>query len=1189
MLLKSLTLQGFKSFAGRTTLELPRGIAAVVGPNGSGKSNIADAIRWVLGEQSLRLLRGTKLEDVIFAGSETKRPVGMAEVSLTFDNSEGRIPIEYSEVTVSRRVYRSGESEFFINRTPCRLKDIQELFLDTGLGKGSLAIIGQGEVEAILSARPEERRAFLEEAAGVSKYRVKKREALVKLAQTQENLVRVGDIIREVESRLEPLAKQAEAAQEFLELDRQLQAVELELFARELHRVDQETGELDRALAEREERREQALAAMRRLEERAGELAKELDALDEAIARLRGLWEEAESRRLEAEHRAALAKERLLRADRDEAELRQRLAALKDRAARLASQSQEAAEALEKASEERASIAALLDEIEGTLADADARLSEKEEAIHQARQELSATTERLILLQSRAEALRRESSREREMVEEYRARLRELSQARASELESLAQIEKRLQEVEAKVKECREHMAGLQREAAEARAQRHRLERAHTEARARVQDLTARRNALSEMEAQREGYHRGVRAVLLAAEKRGWGLRGAIAQLIKVSRELETAIEVALGGAAQYIVADTDADAKAAIMYLKESRAGRATFLPLNLLSPNPLPQEAKRRLSEVAGAVGVASELVEVEEASRPAIEYLLGRVVVARDLDAALAVSKGVRGVSRVVTLDGDLVVPQGAMTGGSRPARSEGLIGRSRQLEELEQAIALEKERAAGMARELAALEEKAERLRKAEQELEEERRRLDFERHAAERDLSEAKRNLERIEREISLAQRALERFETGERARQEELEAVAGEQAALLEKKELVAARLRELEGELLAGRGEHDGLRRRREELRLALASVTQRFEERHRERERLARELSELERAAAEEQERLARLDGERENSRRAIQQAQGDAESARREGQAARDGLQEADERRKALKSEGDELAAQLKGIQGQQAELEREYTRLRVQRERLQIAREQILERLKERGVENLAHRPQTGWEGVDPKRLKEEAHNLRRKIDAIGPVNLASVEEYQEVKERYAFLCEQRDDLLEAKRQLDAVIARLDKESTEKLRDVFAQLRAAFAAVFARLFGGGRADLEFTDPSDPLESGIEIFVQPPGKRLQNLMALSGGEKALAAIALLFALLEVKPSPLCVLDEIDAALDEHNLERFRALLADYAQKTQFIVITHRQVTMEGADSLFGVTMEESGVSTLVSLRLSGARSAS
>ena len=394
------------------------------------------------------------------------------------------------------------------------------------------------------------------------------------------------------------------------------------------------------------------------------------------------------------------------------------------------------------------------------------------------------------------------------MVEEYRARLRELSQARASELESLAQIEKRLQEVEAKVKECREHMAGLQREAAEARAQRHRLERAHTEARARVQDLTARRNAgPSEMEAQREGYHRGVRAVLLAAEKRGWGLRGAIAQLIKVSRELETAIEVALGGAAQYIVADTDADAKAAIMYLKESRAGRATFLPLNLLSPNPLPQEAKRRLSEVAGAVGVASELVEVEEASRPAIEYLLGRVVVARDLDAALAVSKGVRGVSRVVTLDGDLVVPQGAMTGGSRPARSEGLIGRSRQLEELEQAIALEKERAAGMARELAALEEKAERLRKAEQELEEERRRLDFERHAAERDLSEAKRNLERIERESSLAQRALERFETGERARQEELEAVAGEQAALLEKKELVAARAPGVGGRALGRAG----------------------------------------------------------------------------------------------------------------------------------------------------------------------------------------------------------------------------------------------------------------------------------------------------------------------------------------------------------------------------------------------
>lgn len=1188
MFLKSLTLHGFKSFAGRTTLELAKGVAAVVGPNGSGKSNIADAIRWVLGEQSIRLLRGAKLEDVIFAGSESKKSLGMAEVTLTFDNSQGKIPLEYSEVTVTRRVYRSGESEFLINRSPCRLKDIQELFLDTGLGRGSLSIIGQGEVEAILSARPEERRAFLEEAAGVSKYRVKKREALLKLSQTEENLIRLEDIIQEVESRLGPLAAQAEAARVYEAIERRLKDVEIRLLSSELRALKRGLEANDRALDERNKARDEAEKVTRALELKLAELTGALDALDEETAQLHARMQEIQRRELAAQHKGELARSRIERAAQDRGDLERRLEGHAERIARLISARERVHGELSRAQEALAPKENALKSLEESLAGAAAELAGTERALDGTKRELSAATERLIQLESRSESLQREASRRGDAESELAARREHRAREHELHLQAVETAKRRLAEVEEAYSRERERVAHLEREAASVRSERLRAGEALSATRARIQDLSARREALSEMEAAREGYHRGVREALAAAKRRGWGLKGAVAELVRVDREFETAIETALGGAAQYIVAERDEDARQAILHLKETRAGRATFLPLNTLRVHPLPAEAKRALAGISGVVGVASELVQVEEVCRPAIEYLLGRVVVTRDLDAAMAVGRRVNGVNRAVTLDGDVVVPGGAMTGGSRPGRSDGLIGRSRQLEELSLAVAQEKEKAQGLSRTLSELDERASALAASLGQAEEARRHLEIQRITAERDLKEAERDAERSRRELDALERESERLVRDQAERQKEAAALDSERAQVAERRKQLENEVDRLQNELAERRAGHEGMRRDAESLRLSVLALRQQIEQLTREEMRISGELAEAERAAGEERARLAKLEEEREEAGTHLQEAAEEGKQAALEREESERRLEALRLQKKTIKEEADSLAARAREAQGVLTTVSEEVTRLLVERERLEIAKEQVVEQLSVRGVGDL-EAAAGGDEPVDTGALKAEARKLRRELEQLGPVNLGAVAEYEEVKQRHAFLSAQRADLLEAKEKLDQVIARIDKESVEKLQSVMAAVRAAFAATFARLFGGGKADLQFTDPSDPLESGLEILVQPPGKRLQNLMALSGGEKALAAIALLFALLEVKPSPFCVLDEIDAALDEHNLERFRALLVEYSEHTQFLVITHRQVTMEGADTLFGVTMEESGVSTLVSLDLAQVKSAS
>ena len=1188
MILKSLTIQGFKSFAGRVTLELPRGVAAVVGPNGSGKSNISDAIRWVLGEQSMRLLRGTRLEDVIFSGSETKRPVGMAEVSVTFDNQDGTIPLEFSEVTVTRRVYRSGESEFFINKTPCRLRDIQELFMDTGIGKGSLAIVGQGEVDSILSARPEDRRAFLEEAAGISKYRARKREALARLAGTEESLVRVRDIIAEVESRLHPLRAQAEAAKTYEELNRELRAVEVTLLLGERAKLLEAYNQVRRDQRRREEERDKLRGQAQEVEEELRRLGEAAQALDEEIDSGRDALESARAGEAAARHREELAADRLARAGVEEEAARRRLGEWQERLSTLEAERARGAQLLGElraAAEERRARALEMEALLGALEE---EIAKGEAELERARRNERSLAGTYLELTSKRARLEQEVEGRAQRAEELREALARLEEEEKRAREELAAAEEALRRAQAARGEAARRAAECEERSKRARLERDRLEEQLVRERRTEQELRARRQVIAGMEASREGYHRGVRAVLSEAPRRGWDLKGAVAEVVRVPRELETAIEVALGGAQQYVIAQRDQDAKAAIEFLKERGLGRATFLPLESLRPTPLPEEALRRVRESPDILGVASSLIEAPAPCRPAIEYLLGRVVIAKSLDAAIALARREQRIARIVTLDGDVVVPGGTMTGGSRPARAEGLVGRSRQLEELDAAIEECRTRAAAAEGAIARLEGEIARLRGEAGAAEEERRRSELEFLAAESRVKECRSRLERVEREAEARKSTLARAEGESGGRAGELERLAGEIEAAQRERERLAREIETLEASLRTRRAELEGLRRRAGEAKVALAEAERDLAGCERELLRLAEESERAARQAEEESAALARLDEERRRAQADLERARVDAlKAAEAQGELA-GRLEELRERRRELRERIEALDSEGRRLQARVEEVQEACAALRVQAERLEGQLMQVEERLRERAGPAEPEALELSPSERDPEELRSRARELRRRIEALGPVNLASIDEYREVSERYAFLTSQKSDLEAAKAQLEDVIARIDRESRSKLEEVFREVNAAFAKTFARLFGGGKASLEFTDPSDPLESGVEIFVQPPGKKLQNLLALSGGERALAAIALLFAILTVRPSPFCVLDEIDAALDDHNLDRFRSMLEEFSQKTQFLVITHRQLTMEAADSLFGVTMEEPGASSLVSLRMSAAETA-
>lgn len=1184
MRLKTLTLQGFKSFAGRVRMELPDGIAAVVGPNGSGKSNISDAIRWVMGEQSIRLLRGTRLEDVIFAGSEGKKQVGLAEVSLTFDNESGRIPLNYSEVTVTRRVFRSGESDFLINKKACRLRDIQELFMDTGLGRGGLSIIGQGEIGAVLSAKPEDRRALIDEAAGITKYRVRKRETIVRLDRTKDDLDRVADIISEVESRLGPLEKQAEAAALAKSLTDRLDVAQLHLLNYEFKMIKTADADAKNRLAHVADEYSKAERIVGDVENTVDQLTGERESLDKQLETSRSKEDEANKALLSCRHEIEMTEDRALRGDAEASERLKRLDELKNKRSVL--------------SVERASVAKDMSEATTNVQETKAKLAAVEKERTQARMTDDEKLRRTEQLRARIVELAADAASKKSRIESLHSRreererateaLKQRQQSLKSEKRVLVdkknELATSLQEVLHEIEHLKNEKEPVIGHIDRLVNERPKIEKQLNTTKSKLNEAAARRRALSDLEKAGEGYFRGVREVLAEAQKRrSTGLLGAVAQLIRVDTRFERAIEVALGAASQFVVANTDADAKSAIEFLKKRRLGRVTFLPLNVLSPRSLDENVKNRLLGFEGVLGVASDLVDVAPETEKAIVYLLGRVVITETIDGAISLTKQIHNISRAVSLDGDVVVPGGAMTGGGRPTQGrESLLSRPRQIDELAEVIkklTIEVDRLQlsinGIDSELKRKRDELVRIEASERELV--WKRSEIERNAKAQQEAEVK-----IVQLIHASAEEVAAAMDEKQADVDEADKLKDELSSTDEERREAISSLEQLEAMIEKQRETDSRLQNESEQLKVELARKEQFVSEWKRNLERLDLELTDTSERIAQEKEDLRSIEQSRLSGEEQLKSAKDRVVELEKRVREIQHAKVELTSRRQNVQLLLSETTDKLKRAREAREIAQDNVTRRRIEAERAAVRLEQLLETFDERGVRPDEATDRTLMTEGEAKQMRREVSGLKKELDAIGPVNMHSIEEFAEVTERYKFLTIQRDDLNEAIDRLEQVIAKIDEKSKAKLVSVFAELRSAFQKTFVRLFRGGRADLSFTDPDEPLQSGIDMFVQPPGKKMQNLMALSGGEKALSAVALLFALLDVTSIPFCLLDEVDAALDERNLDRFQSLLLEYAKKTQFLIITHRQATMEGMERLFGVTMEDAGVSTLVPLNL-------
>lgn len=1183
MYLKQVEMFGFKSFADKIELQLEPGITAVVGPNGSGKSNISDAIQWVLGEQSAKSLRGARMEDIIFTGSVTRRQLGIAEVSLTLDNTDGMLPIDYGEVNIMRRLYRSGESEYLLNKTPCRLKDIQDLLSDTGLGKDAYSIVGQGKIDEILSVRSEDRRVLLEEAAGITKYKNRKKEALRRLEDTRQNMVRLSDIITELEGQVGPLAEQAEKAEKYAALHSRLQELEVAALVADLLEREQEAAtvrsllqalqdnitEQTATLALREAEIETGRAELAGLDTQLGQMVQELHELDGNRERIAGQSAVARERRKSLEEQQAR-----LTADRSELERKAAAAA-----ANLAAGQQELERLLADVAGQEAAIERENDETSAALN----RLQAKEELLDRYKGDLIELMNRAAAGQNKLTAWQAEA----EGIRRTQARLADEAERGAGRRSGIvAQLAAKEQEKSVAARTAAEAATKLQ----EGRAEKQRLDqeadRLLTRAgslRDEMNALAARHRALSDMQTEYEGYQKGVRSVLLAVRQGRLaraGIRGVLSELIRVPAEYETAVSTALGGAMQNIVTSDTGSAQTAIEYLKQQQGGRATFLPMNVIKPSAVPAYLQA-VGKMSGIVGLAAGLVETDPAYQSILEYLLGHVLVADNLDNALAAAAKTGYRSRIVTLDGELISPGGSISGGSYGRQTVSLLARGREIKALEKTVAARKAELAAMEADGRINSAARAAAQTAISNLEQIIYQAEIEQAAAIREMEQLAAELARLEKEDKLLQ-----YDQGaQAARLADIAAVAAAQqnevnsaaAAVAEMQQQISA----LQAEISADRLVRDDLTRKLTENRVKLAAWQQK-KENIRERVELYRnEQADIAAAIQETAANMAALTtklGETDAAMAVLDGQQAEVEQAR--------GLSDAE--LKSRRQERQTKEAELQEQEKQSKKLSRAITEGQNQLHVYDLRRT-TLELEIRKGKENLLDDYNLSYEAA--KLVRQQAGDLtgaaatvdvlREEIAALGQINPGAVGEYARIRERYDFLRRQYADLDTAEAGLRRVIAEMDTVMEKLFREAFGAIRIHFGEIFAVLFEGGKADLHLTDEVNFWDAGVEIFAQPPGKKLQHLSLLSGGEKALTAISLLFAILRYRPSPFCVLDEIDAPLDEANVDRFAAFLKEFALRTQFIVVTHRKGTMEAADILYGVTMEESGVSKLISVK--------
>ncbi len=1179
MYLKKLELYGFKSFADRTTLEFRPGITTVIGPNGSGKSNISDAIRWVLGEQSMKSLRGTKSEDIIFAGTVNRKSLGVAEASLVFDNTDGKLPVEYSEVTVTRKIYRSGESGYFINKTPCRLKDVLELFMDTGIGKDGYSIIGQGKIDEILSNKSEDRRNIFEEAAGIVKYRVRKAESEKKLEQTKLNLLRINDILSEIELNIEPLRKQSEKAKKYLELREELKKIEVGLFINNIETYKEKLSKIveDKAIIDDNNKLEQD--KQEKLNELKENLKLEIEKLGLQIESIQNIGFESEKNKEKISSEINLRKERIANNELNFSRFTGEIEDTKQRIKDLDDEKETKQEKKNNLFNNKEKFEKELNEKQKELDELSNKLSAKELEIEDKKKKVEENTDKKYELANIINTLEVNieniEKRKKQINNEIDISISELDSTRIAKQE----IEKEFYDIENNRNKIKEELEKIssQREENEKTIQKFENEINLAQSEYRIKE--SKLKFLEETEKEKEGYIKSVKALLLECEKNSElkkGSHGVLANIIKTPSEYETAIEMALGAATQNIVTDTENDAKKLVEYLRVNNLGRASFLPISSVKGSKLA-----KFKNIDGVIGIASDLVKFDKKYEQIVLNLLGRTIIVQNMDTAIKLAKQNNYGFRIVTMQGDIINASGSITGGSVAKKTVNILSRTRQIEDLQ--------------KELKTLKNKIDKVENQKEEylkdedtvieqitaIEKNMQEIDIVYATDKQKLLAINENIEKIENRLQKLRTELSQLDEQRISNIEDKEKHTKEIEVITEEcKELKVAI------EQFANMNKDD--QKYIDDLNLDITN--------------LKISVSSFNESETSLNEILERIETDIKNNKDSIESKEQQKVSITNTNEQLNNEIEELKEKIKEIDNEVENSSDEIKKLKSekQQKTIELNTTEENITKQ-FEILKELNEQSLKidvkksklEQDIDLIVNKlwdeyeltPNTVTEYEKPSNIQnatKSVNEYRKQIKSLGEINVNSIEEYTQTKQRYDFMCEQRLDLENSISKLRKVISNMTSVMKEQFAEKFKMINSNFSEVFKELFGGGKAELTLTDENNILECGIDINVQPPGKKLQNMNLLSGGEKAFTAIAILFAILKINPSPFCVLDEIEAALDDVNVYKYADYLKKFTKNTQFLVITHRKGTMEAADTVYGITMEENGISKLLSMKL-------
>lgn len=1180
MQLKKLEIQGFKSFADKTEILFLDGITTIVGPNGSGKSNISDAIRWVIGEQSAKNLRGTKMEDVIFAGTEARKKVGFAEVSMYLDNSDGTLPIDYSEVIVTRRVYRSGESNYLINGNECRLKDIQAIFMDTGLGKDGYSIISQGKVDELLSNKSEERRHVFEEAAGIVKYRTRKEEATRKLENTQSTLQRVGDVIAEIEKTIGPLEVKAQTAKKFLQLRDELKLLDVKLFinsvdnnAENIQKVEEMLNTLQEDIEKQESLSSQNETKKAELKQKIQELADKIEELREKFFQVENEKEKLNSKisLLDANSNAANAN--INRLNNEILEDKEKVNLLKEELEKRAQKRENVFKNKEKFEIE-------LKQKEEELSKIVATLDEKGMQIEELKKVIDSNNDRKFELKNQISSIDATIEAERKQLEEKKKQneknisvkdnlnfeLAEISQNLGYKNKELKETNEKVDEIEANIKQVQEKIDQLDEKKSEANQS--------------LMTIKAKYNYLVNLENENEGYSKSVRSILDYA-KTNSKVHGTIANIINTEEKYEYAIEIALGGFIQNIVVEDELIAKNLITYLNNNSLGRVTFLPLDSLSN---VQDVNNKVLKNEGVVGIAYDLVTYDKKYEKAIKLALANTVVVDNIDNAIMLSKKIKNSLRIVTLSGELIAQTGSITGGKTASRSGGVIGRKEKIAELEKVIYNKQSELEEFKKDISKLEDERNNIKEELSQITPNKEALVIEIATLTEKRENIKKEIEKIENQkqsftqvFEEINKNLENMEKSLEDNNQEIFNIDVQNAKQQEEIDEYTRFNRERQKEL-------DTLNEDVVNLKISLSSFDETVSSIDEMREKIQNDISNFENTITKKNDEIVQINEQIkqyneeiiqiketiENSSKIKEQYSTDTDALKEEKSKYEQDMEQIDTSIVNTLNTLNSIKEEKAKVESRKIKFEMELTNLK---NKMWEEYELTVSSSKALITDN---------EEINVKQVEKDANRIRKEIKDLGEVNISSIEEYKSTKERYDFILNQKNDLEETKKKLENLISNMTSIMKQQFTKNFKLITENFNATFKKLFGGGKAELKLSDENDVLNSGIEIEVQPPGKKLQSMSLLSGGERALTATALLFAILQIKSPPFCILDEIEAALDDVNVHRFAEYIKEYSKKNQFIVITHRKGTMEVASSVYGVTMQEYGISKVVSMKL-------